>query len=64
LEAGRSVLAYIADYLRTSQNEIQRDLRIGRGTWPGLRDLLSQIGNLKVSRAPAGKVPSVSATER
>lgn len=60
LEVGREVLTYLADHPKASQNEIQRELQLGRsGTWPKLRDLLLQLGYLEAVTDPNGKVRQV-----
>jgi len=64
LEVGRDVLTYLADHPGASQNDIVRDLRLGRsGTWPKLRDLLDHLGYVELIMQGT-RVRQVRPTER
>lgn len=64
LEVGRDVLTYLVEHPGASQNDLVRDLRLGRsGTWPKLRDLLDHLGYLEVVKQGT-RVRQVRPTER
>jgi hypothetical protein len=62
VESGRAVVAYLAANPHASQRTLKNELKIGDGTFQGLRDLLEGIGYIEVIRDSGGTARSLKPT--